>query len=317
MRPVFFVSIIILPTYLPKFTNNQFKEEVLIQKECFSSVVRDIFRRILSIFADRKHRKMKIEAIFFDIDGTLVSFNTHTIPPSTIEVIKKVRRKGVKVFIATGRPKPFINNLGDLEYDGILSFSGACCEDNDGNVLFQENIDRSDLLKVITYHKEHPIPIAFASEKEIFITSTNETTKEVYTLLDIKDYGKIRPIEDCLDINPIQIIAFFEEIEEKHIMEKVLPDCEAFRWHPAFADIVKKGVSKATGISRVLSLYNMPLENVMAFGDGGNDIAMLDYVPHSVAMGNANEEVKRHARYTTDTIDNDGVAKMLEKTILN
>ena len=59
--------------------------------------------------------------IFFDIDGTLVSFKTHNIPQSTLDAVHRIREKGVKVWIATGRPVPFINNLGTLEYDGIMS----------------------------------------------------------------------------------------------------------------------------------------------------------------------------------------------------
>ena len=63
--------------------------------------------------------------IFFDIDGTLVSFKTHNIPQSTLDAVHRIREKGVKVWIATGRPVPFINNLGTLEYDGIMSVNGG------------------------------------------------------------------------------------------------------------------------------------------------------------------------------------------------
>ena len=58
-----------------------------------------------------------IKAIFFDIDGTLVSFKTHRVPESTKQALKELREKGIKVFIATGRPKLLINNLEDLEFD--------------------------------------------------------------------------------------------------------------------------------------------------------------------------------------------------------
>lgn len=60
-----------------------------------------------------------VKAIFFDIDGTLVSFETHKIPASTQEALKTLRDKGIKIFIATGRPQCLINNLGDLEFDGV------------------------------------------------------------------------------------------------------------------------------------------------------------------------------------------------------
>jgi HAD superfamily hydrolase (TIGR01484 family) len=66
-----------------------------------------------------------VKAIFFDIDGTLVSFETHKIPASTQEALKALRDKGIKIFIATGRPQCLINNLSDLEFDGISQSTAA------------------------------------------------------------------------------------------------------------------------------------------------------------------------------------------------
>ena len=253
-----------------------------------------------------------IKAIFFDIDGTLVSFKTHQIPQSTLDAVHRVRQEGVKVFIATGRPIPFVNNLGKLEYDGIMSVSGGSCVTREGEVICRDTIEQEDLQRLIDYHKEHPMPIAFASDDDIFITEMNKTTEEVYKLLDIKNYGQIRSVEACLDMEVMQIIAFFRQEEESYIMKHILPHCDAYRWHPAFIDAVRKGVSKATGVDLMLKHYGIRLDEALVFGDGGNDIAMLDHVPHSVAMGNASDEVKRHARYVTDTVDNDGIAKFLE-----
>ena len=67
-----------------------------------------------------------IKAVFFDIDGTLVSFKTHAIPQSTIEALAALRERGIKVFIATGRPLVAINNLGDQVFDGYVTMNGGC-----------------------------------------------------------------------------------------------------------------------------------------------------------------------------------------------
>lgn len=77
----------------------------------------------------------KIKALFFDIDGTLVSFKTHSIPQSTVDAIHKVRKNGIKVFIATGRPIPFIDNISAIEYDGIVSANGACCISGENELI--------------------------------------------------------------------------------------------------------------------------------------------------------------------------------------
>ena len=66
-----------------------------------------------------------IKAVFFDIDGTLVSFKTHVVPKSTLHAIELLKKKGIKVFIATGRHRRSINNLGDLEFDGYVTLNGG------------------------------------------------------------------------------------------------------------------------------------------------------------------------------------------------
>ncbi|MCM1312547.1 MAG: Cof-type HAD-IIB family hydrolase [Bacteroides sp.] len=252
-----------------------------------------------------------IKAIFFDIDGTLVSFKTHTIPPSAIQAIHAAREKGVKIFIATGRPMPFIDNLGALEYDGIITVNGALCATSEGKVLYLSPVCAADLARLILYHKANPFPIAFASDKEVFLTGTNSQTDEIFRLLKVRPTD-IRPIEHCLDMSVMQIIAFFPEDNEAAIMSDVLKGCTAHRWHPYFADIISEGNSKSSGIDTMLRHYGIPLSEAMAFGDGGNDISMLRHVAHGVAMGNADDKVKAAARYVTASVDDHGVACMLK-----
>ena len=83
-----------------------------------------------------------VKAIFFDIDGTLVSFETHKIPASTHEALKALRDKGIKIFIATGRPQCLINNLGDLEFDGYITVNGSYCFMKHGIFLYASSIGR-------------------------------------------------------------------------------------------------------------------------------------------------------------------------------
>lgn len=255
-----------------------------------------------------------IKAAFFDIDGTLVSFNTHTIPQSTLNAISEIRKKGVKVFIATGRPLPFINNLGQLEYDGIMSVTGASCTTADGTIISQNTVSKEDIERLIADLKVHPMPVAFASDDKAIVTYLDADTKkfqDVFTLLNI-ELPPSQPIEKALDMNVTQIIAFFNEKEEPRIMRDVLKGCDANRWHPDFADCVAKGTNKATGIDAICKYYGIALNETVAFGDGGNDITMLHHAGVGVAMGNASDEVKQHADMITDTVDNDGIAKALK-----
>lgn len=255
----------------------------------------------------------KVKAIFFDIDGTLVSFKTHTIPQSTIDAIHEVRKKGIMVFIATGRPMPFIKNLGGLEYDGIMSVNGASAITADGKVIAHKPVPKADILRVIEDSKLHPMPIAFASnEKAIVcnIDSAIDRFKEVFELLDIP-LPKSSPLTDALEMDVMQMVAFFDKDEESRIMKDVMKECDANRWHPYFADCIAKGINKATGIDDICAYYGIDITETMAFGDGGNDVAMLQHAGIGVAMGNASDEVKAYADMVTTSVDDNGIANVL------
>lgn len=254
-----------------------------------------------------------IKALFFDIDGTLVSFKTHRIPLSTIEAIHRVRQKGVKVFIATGRPMPFVNNLDGLEYDGIMSVNGAYSAEADGTLIHRCVVDKDDIHRIIEYRKKHPMPIVFASEQEVFSVDCEaaaDAVKEVFELLNLT-FPAPQPIEKALTMDVLQVIAFFTKEEEPYIMSEVLKGCEPFRWHPSFADCIVRGTSKAVGIDHICRYYGFDISETMAFGDGGNDVEMLQHAGIGVAMGNATDAVKQYADVVTDTVDNDGIAKAL------
>lgn len=257
---------------------------------------------------------MNIKAIFFDIDGTLVSIQKHGIPASTLEAVHEARKRGIKVFIATGRPLPFIDNLEEMEYDGIISFTGAHCMMRNGETIYKKSIDQEDLHRMVEFCQKNDMPVAFTSPDRAFLTCHNEESRIVYNTLKVPLH-EMAPAEEALKMDVLEIIAFFTEQEEPQLMNDILPHCTAHRWHPAFADVIAHGNSKATGINAVIQHLGIDLQETMAFGDGGNDIEMLQHVALGIAMGNANDYVKSQADYVTDAVDQDGVANALRKFI--
>ena len=233
-----------------------------------------------------------IKAVFFDIDGTLVSFKTHVVPKSTLHAIELLKKKGIKVFIATGRHRRSINNLGDLEFDGYVTLNGGYVFAGKDDVIYKHSIPDKDIEALVRYQeKEGEFPCAFH-------------------LLNFPA-PPIRPIEDIYGKTVYQLIAFFTAEQEKRIM-KVLSHCESTRWNPLFTDIVPLGSSKRVGIDKMLEHYHIGLDECMAFGDGGNDIQMLSHVGIGVAMGNAAEDVMSAAGYVTTSVDENGVYNALK-----
>lgn len=253
-----------------------------------------------------------IKAVFFDIDGTLVSYDTHKIPPSAKESILRLRKNGIKVFIATGRPFAAVNNLEDCEFDGFITVNGAFCMTAQKETIFKQSIPPGEIRSFLHYQQTcGEFPCMVATESDIFINQVNKDAEEVFTLINFP-FPQRKKLDELLDREIFQLVAFFNESREEEIMKNVLPGCDAARWNPLFADIVSKGISKQIGIDKVLAHYGFQLDEAMAFGDGGNDLQMLRHVPASIAMGNASDQVKEAASYVTDTVDNDGIWKALK-----
>lgn len=255
--------------------------------------------------------KPTIKAVFFDVDGTLLSFKTHEVPQSTIEAIKQLQKKGIKTIVSTGRSINSIDHIKFLDFDGYITFNGGYCLTNTYEVLFKETIDSKDIQSVLNYAKEKPLSFSFMSEQEITIHDVTPEIAGMYAHLNLP-VPKLVDMETVDTSSILQTNIFLGPDEEKHFMETVMPNSLASRWTPLFADVNPKGLSKKVGIDIFCKHFGIELQNTMAFGDGGNDITMLKHVQVGVAMGNANPEVKDIADYITDDVDNNGIWNALK-----
>lgn len=252
-----------------------------------------------------------IEAVFFDIDGTLLSFNTHEVAASTEEAIAQLQAKGIKTILSTGRSINSIDHVKYLNFDGYITFNGGYCVSNEGNILFKKTIDASDIEAVLTYAKQKPLSFSFMSEQEITIHDVTPEIAGMYAHLNL-------PIPKLVDFSKVELDSilqtniFLRPEEEEAFMREVMPNSLASRWTPLFADVNPDGQSKKVGIDIFCKHFGIDLAKTMAFGDGGNDITMLEHVQVGIAMGNANPEVKAVADYVTDDVDSDGIWNALK-----
>ena len=251
-----------------------------------------------------------IRAVFFDIDGTLVSFRTHEIPLSAYDAIAALRRKGIKVFIATGRPVYLIKGLRDAPFDGCITVNGGCCI-ADGKEIFCNPIPPDELAALVRHERQHaPYSYAFMTTERVITNRITDRVVEVSELLDLP----VPPEADMLlaaeQERVLQINLYTDEADEPAIMASI-PCCQSIRWSPIFTDIIRRGNNKQTGIDTLLRHYGIRLDETMAFGDGGNDIPMLRHAAVGIAMGNASDAVKQAADYVTSDVDDEGIARAL------
>ena len=251
-----------------------------------------------------------IKAIFFDIDGTLVSYQTHEIPQSALDALYQLKEKGIKVFIATGRGKDGLAVLKDFHFDGYITLNGQYCYTNEGEIIYENTIVKEDLQALLDYVKKDPFPCGFTEENTKYFNYRDQRVDDLHAIT----HNDNHPAGDCrhvVDHKVYQVMCFVDEHKEKELL-KVMPHCIASRWYPTFCDVSPLGGTKQLGIDQFLKYYDLDLSQTMGFGDGGNDMAMLKHVAVSVAMGNANDELKEIADYVTKSVDNDGIYHALK-----
>lgn len=251
-----------------------------------------------------------VEAVFFDIDGTLASFNTHKIPNSTKESIRLLKEKGIKVFVATGRGKHELSILDGLTFDGYITMNGQCCFDDKGNIIYDNAIDSKSVNDIFDYCNERSIPCSFTNGVFAHYNMVNDSVVEMHGLIHTP-IGEVKDKTFILSHSIYQISAFLNNAQEMEF-NKLIPDCKTSRWCSLFCDVSPKGGSKDKGIHRFSEYYKFNLDKTVAFGDGGNDLEMLKMVNLSIGMGNANDEVKEVVDYITDSVDDNGIYNALK-----
>jgi Cof subfamily protein (haloacid dehalogenase superfamily) len=251
-------------------------------------------------------------ALFFDIDGTLVSFKTHEIPASTLFALTQAKANGHKVFIATGRPPLIITNLGAIEHliDGYVTINGALCFAGD-KVISCKNIAEDEVQAVVRDAQEKRYGLIVVGESDVAVLDpTGEVDSIFRSELAVENLHLAKPLDLVLSQRILQLTAFFTADYEAALMKRI-PNCTSGRWHPAFTDITARGADKGEGIKAMAEYVGMDASYTMAFGDGGNDASMIKAAGIGVAMGNALASLKQEADYTTTTVDDDGVLNAL------
>ncbi len=248
------------------------------------------------------------KAIFFDIDGTLVSFKTHSVPQSTVRAFGELREKGILLFIATGRHELLVDNVDLSLFDGIVSLNGQCVRAG-SEVIHTNTMAPEDVEAAVHYSTEHGIATIFESIDFIRLNTVTDMARRGAALIDLK-LPQPEDISDMASYPMLQLISFVGEEQERDMM-RGLTKSETTRWTPLLCDIMPHGGGKHVGIQKMLDHFGILREESMAFGDGDNDITMLRHAGIGVAMGNADPCVKAAADYVTNGVDGDGVARAL------
>ena len=269
---------------------------------------------------------MEYKMIALDLDGTLTN-SRKEISAHTKEVLIDIQKKGKIVVLATGRPINGAVKLGESlclkEYGGyILAFNGGMILDcRSGECIYQKRIPAECIPKLGRAARDYQLPIMTYNTSEVL---TEDSTDRYVRLEAGINKMPIRAIDDFSKEIDFPVTKCMM-VADGWYLESVLPKIRKefgqvlniFRSEPYFMEITPLGVDKASGLEWLLNNQGIERSELIAVGDGYNDLSMIRYAGLGVAMANAQPEIKEEADEITASNDDDGVACIVEKYMKN
>lgn len=253
---------------------------------------------------------MKRKMIFFDIDGTIITEDTHIIPQSTINAIRKARENGHLTFINTGRT--FFNvpeEIRCIGFDGYVCGCGTYIHCNN-EILLSQTLSREVCMEIAKKLREYKIDGVFEAIDGIFFDQTKPASGElgkIKNMFGLLGYDVSKSWDDPQLSFDKFVIWINKESNFDAFFEYITNTFDYIDRGNNFGEIVPKGYSKASGIKFLQQHFDIPLEDCYAIGDSSNDLPMLKYVPNSIAMGNSTPFLFDIASFVTKDINDDGI----------
>ena len=263
---------------------------------------------------------MSVKIIFSDIDGTFLT-NDKSVTPLTAKATKNILDSGIKfAFVSARMPEaiyPLTDNL-KLPRTAVIAYSGAFVLDEGGKILYDKKVPVADAKNILSemFSRWKDISVSCYAGHRWFTQNIDERIeKEIF---NTDAFVEVENFEGLLEQNiiPNKIFVRGEPstcAEMEKVLGKIFDKLNVVRSAPHLLEVMDKEVSKATGIEVLLKHYGFTKDEAIAFGDNYNDIEMLKYIPQSVAMANAPDEIKKISAAVTDSNEDSGIYTYLVK----
>ncbi|MBR5004012.1 MAG: Cof-type HAD-IIB family hydrolase [Erysipelotrichaceae bacterium] len=264
--------------------------------------------------------------VFIDIDGTLFDAKRHEVPASALKALQMAKDNGHELFICTGRPKPVVeSSYLSLPISGVV-YAGGTHIELGNQIIYQGEFPAHRLDEIVNHMIENDMEFTLEGAqrnyysdkcylrfKEYFCSGAdpdsemNRRFEERTVICDFKDY---KP-EDASQVAKIDLFAKNDENIREYI-DHLPEELEGFLYTETTDEIIEgeiliKGISKASGIDRVIEYFGAELKDTIAIGDSSNDLPMIRHAAMGIAMGNAGDLIKKEADFVTTSIDQDGL----------
>ncbi|KAL5714365.1 hypothetical protein ACHQM5_016338 [Ranunculus cassubicifolius] len=268
--------------------------------------------------------KPKFNYIFCDMDGTLLNSKSQ-ISPTTAEALREAMSRGVKVVVATGKARPAVITaleMVDLAgKDGILSeytpgvfLQGLLVYGRQGREIFRRNLDQNVCREAFLYSLEHKVPLVAFCQDRCLTLFDHPLVESLHAIYHEPKAEVMPSVEHLLAAADIQKLLFFDTPEgvsttlRPYWSKATDGRAGVVQAMPDMLEIIPAGTSKGKGVKMLLDHFGATPEEIMAIGDGENDIEMLELASLGVALSNGAEKTKSVANVIGLSNDEDGVA---------
>ncbi len=256
---------------------------------------------------------MDIKLVLFDIDNTLYSHKTHRIPDSAAEAFRRLKEKGIRTYISTGRGYAVIQpEILALNADYYITANGEEVLDENKKVIEAHYVPADVIERMTEYCKAHGFAVVWKfpdgewlyTDREEFYRNFKRSSELGFPGLHFDNPRK------HLETGCIGGVVMSGNYGYM-VLENEFPEMELLPFNDENTDMVLRGVSKRTGMDTICAHAGIKPEQCMAFGDGKNDAVMLEHAGIGVAMKVSSKEALEAADYVTEDIDEDGVWEAL------
>lgn len=269
---------------------------------------------------------MKYKLVAIDMDGTLLN-NENQVSNRTNEAIIKAKEKGVHIVLSTGRIlKSALYYSKKLQLNNpIISCNGAIIVDETGKIIYKKPIDSNMIKDMIKLSTEDNIYCHFYDETKFYSKMRVQEVLDFYNEgnselnIEVEVFKDIEDIVGKKDLNIYKFLFIDEDLDKLKKFRGKLSKLNNINISSSWTNNVEAmatNVSKGEALRELCKILDINPEESIAIGDSENDLSMLNFAGLGVAMGNGEEKIKKEADYITDSNDNDGVAKVIEKFIL-
>lgn len=246
-----------------------------------------------------------IKIIFFDIDGTLIDMNKKHISDKMLETLVRLQKRNIIICIATGRSPLTVPHFDGVEADAYITYNGSYCFTKQ-ETIFKNPIPTEDVKTIIKNAYSINRPVSIATVDRMAANGKDEDLVKYFSFAG-QEVIVADDFEDMVNRNGIYQIMLGCRIEDYPELLKNTRNAQIAAWWDRAVDIIPADSGKSVGVEKVLEHFKLDRTEALAFGDGNNDIEMLQAVGLGVAMENASDELKMAADDICGHVADDGI----------